>query len=212
MKILFLDLSKWTFDTRTPLIRPLGGTQSAVAYLSAALAAAGHEVAVLLTDEAAEPKETDGVRFMTLPCQSDTLNSFDVIILSTSAAARTVRGAGCTRPIVLWCAHDANQSGVQALKIAAERDLYAGFAMVSEWQAERYRAEFALDRSRMRVLRNAASPVFFAHSKSDYWFEAGRPPVLAYTSTPYRGLDILLMSFPAIRSRLPGVELRSFRA
>ncbi len=210
MKILFLDFSRWTFDTRTPLHRPLGGTQSAVAYLSAALAAAGHEVAVLLTGDAAKPMEADGVRFLTLPCDTETLNSFDVVVLSTSAHAQTVRGAGCVRPLVLWCQHDFDQTAVQALQAAAERDLYAGFAMVSEWQSERYRAAYDLDRSRMRVLRNAASPVFFAQSRSDHWFEAGRSPVLAYTSTPFRGLDILLVSFPAIRSRLPGAELRVY--
>jgi glycosyltransferase involved in cell wall biosynthesis len=210
MKILFLDFSKWTYDTRTPLHKPLGGTQSAVAYLSAALAAASHEIAVLITDSAAEPAESEGVRFLTLPCSTETLNAFDVVVLSTSSLAQTVRDAGCTRPLVLWAQHDVQESSVQALKTASERDHYAGFAMVSEWQSEQYRAAFGIDGSRMRVLRNAASPAFLAQSRSVHWFQAGRPPVLAYTSTPFRGLDVLLMSFPAIRARLPGVELRVF--
>lgn len=204
MKILFLDFSRWTFDTRTPLHRPLGGTQSAVAYLSAALAAAGHEVAVLLTGDAAKPMEADGVRFLTLPCDTETLNSFDVVVLSTSAHAQTVRGAGCVRPLVLWCQHDFDQTAVQALQAAAERDLYAGFAMVSEWQSERYRAAYDLDRSRMRVLRNAASPVFFAQSRSDHWFEAADPrcwptPAHRFAASTFSWCRSLL-SAPACRA------------
>jgi glycosyltransferase involved in cell wall biosynthesis len=34
--------------------------------------------------------------------------------------------------------------------------------------------------------------------------------VLAYTSTPYRGLDLLLRAFPRIRAAVPGVTLQVF--
>ena len=37
-----------------------------------------------------------------------------------------------------------------------------------------------------------------------------RPPVLAYTSTPYRGLELLLQAFPRIRAAVPGVTLQVF--
>ena len=34
--------------------------------------------------------------------------------------------------------------------------------------------------------------------------------MLVYTSTPYRGLDVLLAAFPAIRAAIPGTRLRVF--
>jgi glycosyltransferase involved in cell wall biosynthesis len=38
--------------------------------------------------------------------------------------------------------------------------------------------------------------------------ERGSEPVLIYASAPGRGLDLLLLSFPAMREALPGVTLR----
>ena len=42
------------------------------------------------------------------------------------------------------------------------------------------------------------------------WFRNASPPVLAYTSAPYRGLDVLISAFPAIRRAVRGAELRIF--
>jgi glycosyltransferase involved in cell wall biosynthesis len=62
------------------------------------------------------------------------------------------------------------------------------------------------------VLRNGISPAFtglFADGESVLAAKA-RPPVLAYTSTPYRGLDVLLEAFPRIRKEVPGARLKVF--
>ena len=73
-------------------------------------------------------------------------------------------------------------------------------------------AEFGLEPGRCRVLRNAAGPPF-ARLFSDAR-EAARaktwPPVLAYTSTPFRGLDLLLDIFPVVRQAIPGTQLEVF--
>jgi hypothetical protein len=47
------------------------------------------------------------------------------------------------------------------------------------------------------------APALIRQSKSD-------PPILAYTSTPFRGLDLLLDAFPQIRNAIPGVRLQVF--
>jgi glycosyltransferase involved in cell wall biosynthesis len=208
MKILFVDPITLPYDTRTPLNQPLGGTASAVAYLSAALVRSGHEVAVI--NGGTDPTETDGVQFLKLPCPTPVLNSFDIVVLVSKAMAGVMRDIGCTRPLVLWCHLAVDQEVVQPLHLAAERDLYAGFAMVSQWQATTYHASFGIDAARIQVLRNAVAPAFHALPMSNRWLEAGSPPVLGYSSTPFRGLDILLLAFAAIRARLPGATLRVF--
>ena len=42
------------------------------------------------------------------------------------------------------------------------------------------------------------------------FFRSGKPPVLVYTNTPFRGLLILLVAFPLIRAAIPGCRLRVF--
>jgi len=207
MRILFVDPG-WDYDTRTPYIRPLGGTQSAIAYLSKALAEAGHEVAIL--NGGTEPGESDGVRILKLPCATSVLNSFDIVILSAAAFALTMRSVGCTRPLVLWTGFATNQPGVAKLHDPAERNAYAGFALVSKWQADEFQAVFGLDPAATCIMRNAVSPGFLQIEPALRWLSADVPPVLGYTSTPFRGLDILLLSFPAIRAELRGARLRVF--
>jgi len=62
------------------------------------------------------------------------------------------------------------------------------------------------------VMRNAIAPCFtncFSHDQS---ILAAKTPVptLAYTSTPFRGLDLLLDVFPLIQHAIPGVQLKVF--
>jgi glycosyltransferase involved in cell wall biosynthesis len=208
MKILFIDYPSCSYDTTTHLKEPLGGTQSAVSCLSKALAQAGHKVAIVNGNK--EPTETDGVRFMTLPCPTPVLNDFDVIVLISATMSQMLRRIGLTRPIVLWAHHATNQPAVQKLGDPAERSLYTGFVMVSQWQAESYIAAFGLNPSAIKVLRNAVSSPFINSTPATKWLRTGAAPILGYSSTPYRGLDILLLSFPSIRKRLEGATLRIF--
>jgi len=61
------------------------------------------------------------------------------------------------------------------------------------------------------ILRNAAAPMFQTlQRRSPPFFRTGAPPLLAYTSTPFRGLSILLTAFPAIRAAVPGCRLRIY--
>jgi glycosyltransferase involved in cell wall biosynthesis len=207
MKILFVDPVEWDYDTKTPYIRPLGGTQSAIAYLAKALADAGNEVAIL--NGGTEPSESDGVRILKMPCPTPILNMFDVVVLSTTLAL-ILREIGCTRPLVLWTGHASNQPAVAKLADPAERSAYSGLALVSQWQANEFYTAFGLDPAAPRIMRNAVSPGFLQINPTLGWLSEDVPPVLAYTSTPYRGLDILLLSFAAIRAQLPGAALRVF--
>jgi len=208
MKILFIDLMGLAYDTQTPFKSPLGGTQSAVAYLTKELAALGNDVTVI--NGVPEPRETDGVHFTSLPCPTEVMNSFDVIILVAAAIGEKIRQLGVTRPMILWCHHASDQAAVHALMTPAEKASFQGYAMVSQWQASGYMQLYNLPTEQIRILRNAASPMIQAAIPKDPWYVRGTPPTLAYTSTPFRGLDILLMAFPMIRSIVPEARLRVY--
>ncbi len=89
-----------------------------------------------------------------------------------------------------------------------ERKSWSGFAFVSNWQLEQFASVLWIDRDKSRVMRNAASPAFVSDVHADPWFVTGQPPTLFYTSTPFRGLDVLLQAFPVIRAAIPGTRLR----
>jgi glycosyltransferase involved in cell wall biosynthesis len=208
MKILFLDSPTCSYDTTTHLKQPLGGTQSAVSCLTKALAQMGHEITVI--NGIAEDIETDGVHFTHLPCPIPFLNEFDVVVPVSGAMGQVLRNVGCSRPLVLWAHHAGDQPSVQQLHNPEERSIYTGFAHVSQWQANSYIATFGLDPSRIKVLRNAVSPVFLQTTPAASWLQTGSPPVLGYSSTPYRGLDALLLSFASIRRQIEGATLLVF--
>jgi glycosyltransferase involved in cell wall biosynthesis len=119
---------------------------------------------------------------------------------------------GSKARLVLWTQHAHDQPAVQPLRDPRERRAYDAIAFVSDWQRNEFIAAFDLDPRRTMVLRNAISPAFenlFTAEKS-ILSRKTTPPVLAYTSTPYRGLDLLLDAFPRIREQVPGVTLKVF--
>jgi len=99
---------------------------------------------------------------------------------------------------------------VAPLAVPEERDGWRGFAFVSDWQQERFIEQFRIPRDKARVLRNAISPAFAETPLAPAWSEREEPPVLVYTSTPFRGLDVLLLAFRIIRKEIPQLRLRVF--
>ena len=97
------------------------------------------------------------------------------------------------RPLVLWIHHDTNQAAVQWCREEALVAPVACFVFISHWQRERFIATFFLPPERCTVIRYALDQT------SDFrrWNAA---PVLrcAYTSTPFRGLDVLLDAWDLI--------------
>ncbi len=208
MKIAFVDLIEWDYNVETPYQRPLGGSQSALCYLSAMLAADGHSVALI--NGVSKPGTFRGVACVgtTVGQAPEFLNAYDFIIVLNSAFGRVMRDAGIKVPMVLWSQHAEDQPGVEELKLQAERDAWDAFALISDWQRDQYIASFGIDRERIGILRNAISPAIEEATPAKPWFANGRPPVLAYTSTPFRGLDVLLLAFPTIRAAIPGAVLK----
>jgi tetratricopeptide (TPR) repeat protein len=201
------------FRTQTPYEQPLGGSESALCYLAEALAARGQDVFLLTAGGETGPSR--GVACLPLsPAGLRQLPDLDVLIVQNLAGqGQALRAAlGRRTRLLYWTGHGVEQPAVQALRDPAERAAYDGFVFVSDWQRRRYHSVFGLEPARTVVLRNGISPAFqdlFSPGESVRAAKA-QPPVLAYTSTPDRGLDLLLEAFPRIRELVPGATLEVF--
>ncbi|MET0258480.1 MAG: FkbM family methyltransferase [Methylobacterium sp.] len=111
--------------------------------------------------------------------------ALDAIDLRINLYEATTRDDG--RPLVVWVHHDIDQAAVQWCGDPALTDPVACFVFVSNWQRERFVSRFGLRPERCTVIRNAIAP----SGTPRPWAPA---PVYrcAYTSTPFRGLDVLL--------------------
>jgi glycosyltransferase involved in cell wall biosynthesis len=210
LRIAFLDPTLHNYTVDTPFHAPFGGSQSALCYLAIELAALGHEVAtVTQTDRPGRIRGVDCVGSRP-GLEKGFLDRFDVLIVLNCALGVELRRV--LRPdlaLVLWTQHADNQPAIASLADVAERDAWAGFALISGWQVETYRRRFDLPVERTVILRNAMAPAF-AGLPPRAAREPGDPPVFAYTSTPFRGLDVLLDAWPFIRGALPGARLQVF--
>jgi glycosyltransferase involved in cell wall biosynthesis len=210
VRIAFLDTQELDYTADTPYRQPLGGTQSALCYLAVELARLGHQVAVL--NSTTLPGRYRDVQFIQLArVPADVLARSDfVVVLNSAYSLQLRRELGIRSPLVLWLSHAADQPIVAPLAQPEQRDAWGGFAFVSEWQQERFIEQFGIPRNKVRVLRNAISPSFAETPLAPAWFERQEPPVLTYTSTPFRGLDVLLLAFRIIRKEIPQLRLRVF--
>lgn len=213
MRIAFLDTIEDDYTIESVYQKPLGGSSSALCYLAEELAKQQQEVFVL--NRTTTPGWSRGV--MCLPFYELTpeiRESLDaLIVLNMAGHGQQMRQMLNPRTkLVLWTQHAHNQPFIQGLQEPHEQQVYDGIALVSDWQRDQYHQYFGIDLAQMRVLRNAISPAFCDRfpPPSPILPQKTQPPVLVYTSTPFRGLDILLEVFPRIRQAVPGTILKVF--
>jgi glycosyltransferase involved in cell wall biosynthesis len=213
LKIVFVDPT-FAYTATTPLEQPLGGSQSAVCYLAEALAAAGHRPVLLNGIQTAGVSR--GVEWMSRDRPASEIAKLlpDVVVGVLSALdTDNYRLLFGSRPrLVLWTQHAHDQPAVAPLRDPRVRACYNGIAVVSEWQREHFERELRVDKNQLHVLPNAIGPAFrdLFGRQERIGAAKKRPPVLAYTSTPFRGLIGLLDVFPEIRRRVPETRLQVF--
>jgi glycosyltransferase involved in cell wall biosynthesis len=215
MRIAFADFLNIDFHAQTPDSRPLGGSQSAACYLARVLARRGHEVFII--GKVSAPGVYAGVTCLARAGMTrERLASLQldvmVCLMDAGCGARLRDPVGTGTRLVLWNHHAANQPAVKGLAEPSIRAAYDGLVMVSEWQCQTFLGAFKIDPLAVRVLRNAVAPAFIDRFESATRILPQKPwpPILAYTSTPYRGLDLLLEAIPHIRQRVPGTRVRVF--
>lgn len=206
--LVFLDASTSDYGLDTPYHKPLGGSQSALCYLAEQLA--GRDMRVTLLSRNSQPRLSGRAASLALPANSndwpDLLRGLaaDGVIVLNAALPPLLEPLRPQTRLILWTQHAADQPGVSDLAKATYRDYWDAFVFVSQWQRDQYCQQFALDLQKCWVIGNGVSPWFLSRP------EAKKPFTLAYTSTPYRGLELLLDLFPHIQAAVPQAQLQIF--
>lgn len=204
----FLDVSHLRYHPGTPEQAPLGGSQSALCWLTRTLAERGHEVT--LVNQAPPPGRHYGVMCHArkeLPPGFWQRQRFDLVVsLNAYEPLLTLPLPPHSRK-VFWNQHNHLDPAVQGLHEAhCQLD---SIALVSMWQRHQAIYELGLPVEKCEVLRNAPAPLFVSPTLSPKALLAKKAPfpLLAYTSTPGRGLAILMALFPALKRRFPTLQL-----
>lgn len=206
MRICFVDFAPWDYNVATPVVRPLGGSQSALCYLAVALANLGHDVTTVT--QTRQPGPVCGVACLTIAEASG--HDFDAVVcLNAPGHLGTCRHLWPNARLVLWAQLASNQIAMRKLDDPANRDGWADIVCVSDWHAREMIERFPVEPSRVTVLRNAIAPAFAGMFSSETDLKAAKAgsPRLAYTSTPYRGLQFFASIFPVYRAVNPAATL-----
>lgn len=212
MKIGFINFSSLVYDVATPYSRPMGGSESAMCYLAAAMAKNKHSV-TLFTSLSKKSKKL-GVNCVPEKEIFNLLPSLDVIVVQNSPLQGYQIKQSTPRQVkvILWTQHDSDQPAVEAMIDPKVVESFDAFVLISDYQKKNYIEKFNIDPKKCIVLRNAISPVFenlYKKGESTLSKKADLP-ILAYTSTPFRGLNLLIQMFPVIKNICRDVQLKVF--
>jgi glycosyltransferase involved in cell wall biosynthesis len=209
MRIAFVDVSRWDYTVETAYRQPLGGSHSALCYLAENLALLGHELR--LFNAVGQVSISRGVTCAPLArIAASAWKELDVVVLQnwSKLGVELRPRLRHDAKLMLWTQHADDQPAMHALSVPEYRDAFDRFVFVSEWQRRRYADVYGIAAEKSKVLRNAIGPAF--EKQLDSAQPKAARPVLAYTSTPFRGLGTLLDLFPAIRAAVPKASLQVY--
>lgn len=104
-----------------------------------------------------------------------------------------VQDADFNKFTIYWNQLSYDQQAVAFLQNPENVDKIGHFVFVSHWQAEKFRQLFNIPGFKTSVIKNASLPIVRR--------ETGKRDIvkLCYTSTPWRGLDVLLQSWENLK-------------
>jgi len=99
---------------------------------------------------------------------------------------------------ILWIQNSYDQPNVAPwMKDKSNHDKYDWYVFNSHWCAEKYRMVFKLPAHKCTVIKNAVDQF---HGRAVY--QKGQPVKMLFTSTPWRGLNVLLGAMQLIKNPL----------
>ncbi len=179
--------------------RGLGGSETALVRVAAALAARGHDVTVYASTFEGV---VDGVTYR--PCER--WNPGDPVDAVVVSRVPEVFDHEIAAPIrVLWC-HDAYYTGLTPERAGRMTSV----VVLSDWQRDLFARRYPSVEDKLRIVRNGIrlydddGRALYEGAERAF---ADRAPRCIYSSLPNRGLDVLLEVWPEIRRRVPDAEL-----
>ncbi len=190
------------FDGSTPFKQPLGGSETSIVYMARELARAGHEMTVY--SNCPNPGIYDGVAYRHYHQFFSDYSSprWDALIAFRSLDPFLV---GRVAPrMIFWTGDAFDQPALKHFEHPSIQENVDLIFCVSNWHRDTFVRTFQLPAGKVIATRNGFNPELIRRSDSRKWDRA------AYTSTPFRGLDILLKMTGEIRRQAPGFELNVF--
>lgn len=204
--IVVIDLLAQPYDEAGMLTQPLGGTQSAVMDTCINLA---EQVDTVLYNGVESPRAFGSLRI--LPNRQITLaeltNAKWIVFVSwvTQKGLEQLPLRKGGPRVALWAHHDIDQHAVGFLAQPAALRYFSKYLFVSRWQRDRYAERFRIDAEAATVIGNPYCERALAQiGPLDKTFDR---PRLIYTSTPFRGLGLLVDAFPLFAQRYPDATL-----
>jgi glycosyltransferase involved in cell wall biosynthesis len=199
MRLVFLD-NNLQYDGSILERQPLGGSETAFVHMARELAKRGHEVRVY--NRCPLPKSHDGVDYRGFERYGETAY---IRADATIALRNPMLLNGFTNSLVtvLWMQDAFNQPILKPLAEPKFKTLIDRLFFVSRWQKWSFLRCFDWPAERTFITRNGVH-------LDDYKERApldARGKRLFYSSTPYRGLHLLLQLFPRILKQAPDAEL-----
>ncbi|MFH1624567.1 MAG: tetratricopeptide repeat protein, partial [Pseudomonadota bacterium] len=189
------------FNGNTLDEKPLGGMETAVINMARELAQGNYRVEVFCDCD--RPGTYDGVEY--LPVES--FEKVDEIHLLISVRYLDPFYTDIPANVkILWTGDAYDQPYLNPLTDSQLWERIDRIFAVSSWQAETFQGHFRIPKERFFITRNGINKDYF-QSNPQTTRNYNR---IVYTSTPFRGLDVLLEVFPKIQAAVPEVELHVF--
>ncbi|MFY9287640.1 MAG: glycosyltransferase family 4 protein [Alphaproteobacteria bacterium] len=203
MKILFINLSPLQFTVATPDYEPLGGSESSVCYLARQLAQNGHDIYLAARLPNNTPAHVMGITHIQVGTIQDkaffTQHLFDVVIVcNMPIACPHVREYSPTSKIILWNHVLPNQPSMGELGNPLVQKTMDYIVYVSEHQKGATDKAFRVE-AKARVIGNGLTPSFENLFSSAEELAAIKENRAAYTTTPFRGLNVLLKAMQGLK-------------
>jgi glycosyltransferase involved in cell wall biosynthesis len=197
------------FNGATPFVQPLGGSETSIVHMARALAHLGHDVTVYCVsvidnvNNHRDPEATEA----TYKSHHEFFNDYQTnpwdVLISFRSFDPFLLGRIAPR-MIFWCGDASDQPALKHFEHVSLQENIDLIFCVSNWHRKSFIEAFKLTPEKVVVTRNGFCPDLIPPSTQREWTRC------AYSSTPFRGLEILLRMFPHMRASVPALSLDVF--